>query len=625
MFNLYLGFKGVDLMKKSDKGILLFLLALVTVTLSIGFVSASENMTGEVILDDVSSQEPIDEIDDGLEESVQLETSKIDTKISVKDSNSYYKEKIKINIYLKDSNNVALNNKSVTVYFNGKVSEKTTDDLGKVSLSYSNLKPNTYEGVVKFEGDGQYNASEAGFNVKINKIPLTIKTKNFNAYENANMFFKATVTNKVTGTPVSGIRVLFKVYSAKTKKYTNFYSTTDKNGVATLNKNLKAGSYKISTLLDDSKNKKYVSFKSSGKKVTMEVKQLADEDCCSFFLQVSNTESVAGFRRDNTGKTTITVKEYKLGGIPVMKHTNAGGFVHLIVFANGWIVGNGGLDSFDFINSMQKLAVDMVKSNKIKMSSLKKIYRYKHNINFGHFSIKAPDGRYAVVWKNKIITGKLKPGEFSCSPNFKEYYRHSTYKKYSTNPAKAAIKVGATDHYGVNRRQVVVLHWKATTDKNFKTTSQIKAYAANDNGRFVGRSSGGLVDNVRFKSKFVSSYKLPRVPNMKYLGTHKFGNIDKLVKTPTTVKAPRVTGKFNETVYFKVLVKNKKTNKAVSNVKIKIKVSNSNGNIGYTVYTNKNGFVQVKVKDLSTGNHNVVITQANNKYLISGKSTIKII
>ena len=612
-------------MNKSFKMISLFLLVLVTITLGLSFVSASENVTGDVISEDISSSVAVDEINNADENSFEGENSKIDTKIDVDDVTSYYKEKVKVEVQLKDSNNVSLVNKNVNVYFNGDVDNKTTDNNGKFILDFSNLKPNTYKLTVKFNGDENFTSSEANSYVKIKKAPLAIQMSNFNTYFKSGSYFKAKVYNKNTGNPVRGIKVLFKTYSTKTKKYANYYATTDSKGIATLKKNLKAASYKVSTQIKDSKNKNYISYKKSNNKVTVLVKPCADEDCCSFFLQVSNIESVGGFRRDNTAMTTITVKDYTLGGIPVVKHTNANNFIHLMVFANGWIVGNGGLDGYDFLQSMEKLSVDMIKSNKIKMSSLRKIYNYKRSINFGHYSIKAPDGRYAVVWKNNIITGKLKPGEFSCSPNFKEYYRHSTYKKYGTDPAKAAIKVGATDHYGVNRRQVVVLHWKATTHKDLSVTSSIKAYAANDNGRFVGVSSGGLVDNVRFKNKFVSSYNLPRCPNMKYLGSHSFGNVDKFVKIPTTIKAPDVENKFNATKYFKVTVKNKNTNKAISNLKVKIKLTSGSKSKAYLIKTNEKGVATFNTKDLSVGKYKVVLAPTNIKYIISGKSKITIV
>ncbi len=397
----------------------------------------------------------------------------------------------------------------------------------------------------------------------------------------------------------------------------------DENRICPLGNDLKIGNYKMPVQIKDSKN--YVVFKDSKAKVTAKAKTPAGEDCCSFYLQVSDTEAVGGFRRDNTGASTITVKHCKIRGLRAVKHSNSNGFVHLIVFSNGWMVGNGGLDSDGFIKRMQRLAVDMVKSNKIKMSSIKKIYRYKRSINFGHFAIKAPNGKYAVAWKNKIITGKLKPGQFLCTPNFKQYYRHSTYGKYSKNPAKAAIKVGATDKYGVNRRQIVVLHWKAASDKKYRTTSSVKCYAANDNGRFVGVSSGGLVDTVKFKGKTVGGHKLPKVPRMKYMGIHKFGNIDRLFKTPTTVKAPGIKSNFNTDKYFKVKVKNKNTKKVVKRIKIKIKLTSGSGSQVFTVKTDNRGVAKLNTKTLKAGSYNVNIMTADYRYKISGKSRITII
>ena len=398
--------------------------------------------------------------------------------------------------------------------------------------------------------------------------------------------------------------------------------TGDENRICPLDNYLKQGNYKMPVQIKDSN---YVVFKNSKAKLTAKAETPAGEDCCSFYLQVSNKEAVGGFRRDNTGGTTITVKHCKINGLRAVKHSNSNGFVHLIVFSNGWMVGNGGLDSDGFIKRMQRLAVDMVKSKKIKMSSIRKIYRYKRSINFGHFAIKAPNGRYAVAWKNKIITGKLKPGQFLCTPNFKQYYRHSTYGKYSKNPAKAAIKVGATDKYGTNRRQIVVLHWKVTSDKKYRTKSSVRCYAANDNGRYVGVSSGGLVDTVKFKGKTVGGHKLPKVPKMKYMGRHKFGNIDRLFKTPTTVKAPGIKSQFNTDKYFKVKVKNKNTKKVVKRIKIKIKLTSGSGSRVFTVKTDKRGVAKLNTKTLTAGIYNVHIKTADFRYKISGKSRITII
>lgn len=609
-------------MKLNFKTTFNIILVFLILSVSLCAVSAQDNET-QIISDDMISFENGDSnLAVDYAENVS-DDSRIDTQIEVNEMSSYYKEKTVLEGCIKDVNGTPVKNKQINVFIDGKQYNKTSDDLGKFTLDL-NLKPNSYNSTIRFEGDENFTSAAADALVKIKKAPLAIKMSNFNTYYGSGSYFSVKIYNKITGNPIEGIRVAFKVYSSKTKKYSYYYATSDKKGIATLKKNLKVGTYRISVQISDSKNKNYISYKDSKAKVTMKVKSSVGEDCCSFYLQVSNTEAVGGFRRDNTAATTITVKDCTINGLSAVKHSNANGFVHLIVFSNGWIVGNGGLDSAEFIKNMQDWVSDMVKSNKIKMSYIKKIYRYKRSINFGHFAIKAPNGQYAVAWKNKITTGKLKPGEFLCTPNFKEYYRHSTFTKYSKDPAKAAIKVGATDKYGVNRRQIVILHWKATTDKNYKTTSSVKCYAANDNGRFVGVSSGRLVDTVKFKSKTVSGHKLPKVPGMKYMGIHKFGNIDNLIKTPTTIKSPNMESQFNTTSYFKVTVKNKNTKKAISGVKIKIKLTSDVGSRTFTVKTDKNGIAKINTKSLKVGNYKVVISPANNKYLISAKSKITI-
>ena len=613
---------GEHMFKKSA----LIVLMLFLLSLGLGVVSASENMTDN-IQGTAFKETPL--MEDNIENDFLQVNDSIDnqkaTHFEVKDIVSYYKEKTTFVNYLKDSNNQSIQNKTIKIQINDKIYKSTTDKNGKSSLTL-NLKPNTYNVKLTFDGGDNYNSTVATSKIIIKKVPLAINMDNFNTYFASDSFFKVKIYNEITRNAVSGIKVKFNVYNPKTKKYSYYWATTDKNGYAKLSKNLGVGTYKISAKIDDSKNKKYVSCKNSNKKVTMKVNPPKGEDCCSFFLQVSESESVGGFRRDNTGAADIIVKPFKWAGKAAIKHYKTSGsyFVHLITSASGWIVGNGGLDDVPVINSILKMAEKMVKSNKIQAKYLKKILSYKRSIGFGHFSIKAPNGKYAVVWQSGYITGKLKPGEFSCSPNFRSYYRHSTYTKYSTNPVKAAIMVGASDKYGVNRRDITIFHWKAKTDKNYKTTSVVKAYSANDNGRMVGVSSAHLKDNVYFKNKFFSKNKLPRSPKCIHIGTQKFGNIDKLIKKATIVKAPKVTNTFNQTKYFKVSVKDKSTKKAVRGIKIKVKLVRTNFAKYFTIKTDSKGIAKLNTKNLLNGTYRVAISPANNKYLISAKSAIVI-
>ena len=137
----------------------------------------------------------------------------------------------------------------------------------------------------------------------------------------------------------------------------------------------------------------------------------------------------------------------------------------------------------------------------------------------------------------------------------------------------------------------------------------------------MGRSTGYLKDDIYFGTKFISKNKLPGVPSSKYLGKHKFGSIDKLIKTLTDVKAPKLIKSINASDKFKITVKNKKTKEAISHLKLKIKISDK----VYTVKTNSKGIAKFNTSPLGIGSHDVVIYSGNNKYYVSAKSTINII
>lgn len=581
--------------------------ALTLLVLCLGVVSASDNDFSDLNLTEDLQFDDVNEID--AEVSIQENTN-----IESKNVTSYYKEKCELVSYLKDDHGQPISNKTLSVFINNKIYNKTTDDSGKVVLTL-NLNPNKYLTTIKFSGDEDYASSSKNIVVNVKKSTLTIETNNYKTYWHSDLFFKAKIINKNTKKPVEGIEVVFKVFTSK-NKYNIYYSKTNSKGVAYLKKNLKVGSYKVITSIKKDNN---IKFKSS--KSTLTVKPTAETGCCSFYLQVSGTEAVAGFRRDATNALNVYIKTVKWNGKNAVKQYKLSNsyFFHSITTADGWMVGTGGIDNPTINKAIESLAGKMVKSGKIQTSYLKKIRGYEQRLGLGHFSIKAPNGKYAVVWGSSIYTGKLKPGEFFSSPNGQYCYRHAKWTKFSSDPAKAAIKVGATDSYGVNRRDITIFHWKATTIEG-KTTSNVNVYAANDNGKMVGRSTGYLKDNIYFNKKFISKNKLPAAPSKLLLASHKFGSIDKLIKTQTTVTASKLVKLQNESKTFDVTVKDKKTNKVIKNLKLKIKI----GKNIYSVKTNSKGVAKFDTSPLNVGNYTATIYSDNIKYYVSAKGTIKI-
>lgn len=95
-------------------------------------------------------------------------------------------------------------------------------------------------------------------------------------------------------------------------------------------------------------------------------------------------------------------------------------------------------------------------------------------------------------------------------------------------------------------------------------------------------------------------------------------------KWPTIVKAPKVTFKAKKSKYFKVTVKDKKTNKALKNIKIKVKVFTGKKYKTYNIKTNKKGVAKLNTKTITKGTHKVKISSTDKYYKVSAKSTIKI-
>ena len=591
------------------------ILLLLLIFLTVGVVSANENITDDISLNDEISSQNVSETP--ITEEIESEGNDNiqdfqETTIEAKDVKTYYKEKSNFVAYLKDSNSNPIANKKIVISLDNKNYDEITDNLGKVVLKL-NLNPGTYKAKISFAGDDAYAASSANAVVKVNKASLSIQTKDFKTYFESGFYFKAKVINKVTKKPVEGVKVAFKVY--KNNKYRTYWATTDSKGVAKLKKNLKAGSYKVVTSVKKSKN-----LKAKKSKAKLTIKETAEMGCSSLFLQVGKFESVAAFRRDATNAKLLHIVKYKINGKAAIKQYKTNSyFFHLVTTADGWMFGTGGADNPTVNHAIEKLAGKIVKLGKIKKSDLRKIQSYERRLSLGHFSIKAPNGEYGLVWSGSIIKGKLKAGEFIDVPNIRSSFRHGNWAKFSKNPATAAIKAAATDSYGVNRRDVTAFHWKATT-KEGKTTSTLKVYVANDNGRLIGRSTGSLIDDVKFKGVFFSKYHLPKTPSKLLLGTHKFGSIDKLIKTQTKVNAPKLTKIQNESKTFDITVKDKKTKKPIKNLKLKLKI----GKKVYTIKTNSKGVAKFNTKSLDVGTYNVVIYSGNDKYYVSAKSTIKI-
>ena len=245
-------------------------------------------------------------------------------------------------------------------------------------------------------------------------------------------------------------------------------------------------------------------------------------ECSSIVLQVSDNEGVISHRRDATNAVDIIIESGYWGDIEYQKqYKNPDGyFAHVIVTSNGWLIGNGGVTDGSAFRQIESITSEMVVNNVISDAYLSRIYSIMSRYSLGHFVIKAADGTYGVVFNNLYHVGKLEPGQFVVCPNVYSMSQRGTYDT-SLSPVDAAIKLGYTDSYGVNRRNLITYHWKLTKSSNGLSYS-VDSYASNDNGAGCGRSTASLADNIYYYNNYISRSSLPATPNKLYLGTHIF-------------------------------------------------------------------------------------------------------
>lgn len=248
-------------------------------------------------------------------------------------------------------------------------------------------------------------------------------------------------------------------------------------------------------------------------------------ECSSIVLQVSDNEGVLSVRRDATNQVDIQIRSGVWGDITYVKQYKEpdGYFAHAFVTSNGWLIGNGGVTDGSEFKLIESIICEMVVNNVINDNYLSKIYNIISRYSLGHFVIKAADGTYGVAFSDRYHTGKLQPGEYVVCPNVYSYSQKGSYDA-SLSPVDAAIKLGYTDSYGVNRRDLITYDWKLTASSNSICCS-VDTYASNDNGAGVGRSTGGLADNINYLDRnYISRDSLPGTPGKIGLGTYVFDN-----------------------------------------------------------------------------------------------------
>lgn len=207
------------------------------------------------------------------------------------------------------------------------------------------------------------------------------------------------------------------------------------------------------------------------------------------------------------------------------------------------------------------------------------------------------------------------------------YDASAVTKKITVKKATAKISASKTTAYYKQGKYLVV---KLTNSKNGKAIYSakltIKVYVSSTKYySYTGTTGANGKLNLQINYK-PGTYNVEIIKGESTNYTASSITTKIIVKkAPAKLTPTKLSAKKGASKYFKVTVKNKKTKKVISGVKVKIKVYTGKKYKTYTVKTNSKGIAKINVKSLKVGTHKVVVTSAN-KYVTAktAKSSIKI-
>jgi len=255
----------------------------------------------------------------------------------------------------------------------------------------------------------------------------------------------------------------------------------------------------------------------------------SNSECCSFVIQEEN-ETVFAFRQDAPlNGYGVSIHNDSFDGLDVIVQeidTPGKHFIHAIITEDGWVASHGGdATNSTHIRTLERLAIEMLVSKNISSDSLAEIQKDFNNLfgGYGHFFIKAPDGRYGIVFGETCLYGTLKPGEFLIVPNVYYGFRKGDYSGYAISPVDAVVEICSYENTGWNRRNLYTYDFKVHDTADGQKYG-VDIYVTNDNGLNVGLNTSKIVTYCYFNDVLYPQSVIPQCPDSLYIATYIFEN-----------------------------------------------------------------------------------------------------
>ena len=257
--------------------------------------------------------------------------------------------------------------------------------------------------------------------------------------------------------------------------------------------------------------------------------KLTSEGCSSTFIQIDDNNAAFTFRRDSPTSVNVNIL-YQSQGILQYKN-DPDFFWHSIITKEGWIVGNGGVDSPYSSEQLEAYAKIMIQKNDINDEFIKKISNVKSSYERGHFLIKSPNGNYAlvsyVIDDNiiKIEKGKINPGEYIVSPNDYKFYRRGKISDLGIKENYTYISryLAAIDQYSSKRTNDFTYNYITNGKSKY-----IDIFVSNDDGSLAKKPDvSNLYNDIFIKDKYILGEKVPKIMKGMYLDRYIISKDDK--------------------------------------------------------------------------------------------------
>ena len=170
----------------------------------------------------------------GYSGSFKVVDDLLDVQLSASNLTKYYSGSEKLQITLKDSNNRPFANQYIIVRISSKEYNLVTNANGHAFLDV-NFNPGTYNADIIFEGTERYHA--AATNATITVLSTAEGIDVVKLYGSGTQYFA--IFTDAKGNALGNTKVTFKIGSK------SYQLTTMPNGIARINVNFKAGTYKI--------------------------------------------------------------------------------------------------------------------------------------------------------------------------------------------------------------------------------------------------------------------------------------------------------------------------------------------------------------------------------------------